>query len=114
MKQLDSILKALEKIFYNSLGDFAICNFTKEVKFNGGFVYIDDYDMYDNSFTVIVYHYNMNESPNVENYLAQQLSNRINIAKEIDEMEEEGRQAEIDEYETRLSLCYINGWSRNI
>lgn len=105
---MEAIIKKLEEKFHNSLyGD----RLNKEIKFNGGCVWIEDYDEDDNTFTVCVDHVNMNESPNVESYLEKELSARINIADAIYEYERESEETMRDEYETRRVICQTNGWS---
>lgn len=105
---MNAIIKKLENNFFASLYGERL---NKEVKFNGGCVWIEDYNEADNAFTVCVNHDNMNESPNVEEYLEKELSARINIADAIYEYERENDEAIRDEYETRRVICQTNGWS---
>lgn len=107
---MEEIINVLESNFRNSLGSFGE-KLNKEVKFNGGSIWIDAYNETDNSFTVCVDHDNMNESPNVESYLEKELSARIDISDAIYEKEQEGETSVRDEYETRRVICQTYGWS---
>lgn len=107
---MEAIIQKLTENFFNSLGEFG-SDLNKEVTFNGGSVWIEDYDEESNTFTVCVDHRNMNESPNVEHYLSKELSARIDIAEAIYNVERDEEQAERAEEETRRCLCDINGWS---
>jgi len=105
---MKKIIEQLERNFYDSLAGEML---NKEVVFNGGCIWIDDYNERDNTFTVCVFHKNRNESSNVENYLASELSARIDIADAIYEKEQEDKQAMEDEMETQRVICQTNGWS---
>lgn len=109
---MEEIIKNLARNFYSSLGSFSFgASLSKEVKFNGGSVWIESYDEDDNTFTVCVGHNNMNESPNVEDYLSKELAARIDIADAILQVRDIEEKALLEEEETRRSVCWASGWN---
>lgn len=111
MKIFKKILNSLEAVVNDSLSE-GLYNINKPINLGTTTVWIEDYDLGNNTFTVRIDGKSYLEHPNVEAYLSKALEERIpDLGYRLYVAKEEMKAEEENMRETEESICRSYGWS---